>query len=101
VNGEADTINGLAATLNMITGLTPAECPDPDQCLRADGSGWIIVRQADLALPDSSSADHCWFDRPSCIASTVMLEPNWIDPASDKAFALHLNADWVARTVRR
>jgi len=51
VNGEADTINGQADTLNTITGLTPSQCPDPDQCLRTDGSGWIIVRRAQLANP--------------------------------------------------
>jgi hypothetical protein len=101
VNGEHDTSNGMASTLNTITGLTPAECPDADQCLRDDGSGWIIVRQSELAMPDSSSADHCWFDRASCTAGEVRLEPNWVDAASHKAFALELNADWVARTVRR
>ena len=102
VNGEADAgDNGTAAKLSMITGLTAAECPDADQCLRADGSGWIIVRKSELAMPDTSTADHCWFDRPSCGASTVVLEPNWVDPASDKAFALEPNADWVAATVRR
>jgi hypothetical protein len=101
VNGENDTSNGMASTLNMITGLTPGECPDPDQCLRDDGSGWIIVRQSQLAMPDSSSADHCWFDRPSCAVSTLTLEPNWVDPTSDKAFALERNADWLAQTTRR
>ena len=29
------------------------------------------------------------------------LEPNWIDPASTKPFALELNADWVAATIAR
>ena len=102
VNGEADAgDNGTAGKLTMITGMTAEQCSDPDQCLRADGSGWIIVRKSQLALPDVSSADHCWFDRQSCGASTIMLEPNWIDPASDKPFALESNADWVATTVRR
>ena len=49
----------------------------------------------------SSSADHCWFDKVSCLDSAPMLEPNWIDPASTKPFALERNADWVARTARR
>lgn len=101
VNGEADTDNGTAAKLNMITGLSPAECSDSDQCLRADGSGWIIVRAADLAMPATSTADHCWFERQSCAASAIALEPNWIDHQSDKPFALERNADWVARTTRR
>ena len=29
------------------------------------------------------------------------LEPNWIDPASEKPFALEGNADWLAHTARR
>ena len=62
VNGEADTLNGTVAVLNPIAGFSASECPDDGraQCLRDDGSGWIIVRRADLALPDLSSADHCW-----------------------------------------
>jgi hypothetical protein len=100
VNGEADTTNGTAAVLNQVAGFTDAECPDDgrSQCLRDDGSGWIIVRAKDVV---TSSADHCWFDKTSCTDSAVMLEPNWIDPASTKAFALEINADWVARTARR
>lgn len=101
VNGEADTGNGSAATLNMITGLTPAECPDPDRCLRADGSGWIVVRVSDLALPASSSADHCWFDKRSCADSAITLEPHWVDPSSTQDFALEANADWISATTRR
>jgi hypothetical protein len=102
VNGEADAgDNGTAAKLTTITGMTAEQCTEPDRCLREDGSGWIIVRKRDLAMPDTSSADHCWFDRPSCGSSMIVLEPNWVDPESDKAFALEANADWVARTTRR
>jgi hypothetical protein len=101
VNGEADIGNGMATTLNTITGLTPAQCPDPDQCLRDDGSGWILVRLAELASPSTSSADHCWFDRPSCGASMIALEPNWVSPTSSKPFAIGPNADWLAITAQR
>jgi hypothetical protein len=77
-----------------------AECPGDgrSECLREDGSGWIIVRAADCV---TSSADHCWFDKPSCLDGATMLEANWIDPASTKPFALERNADWVAATMRR
>jgi hypothetical protein len=100
VNGEADTTNGTLAVLNEVAGFSDAECPDDgrSQCLRDDGSGWIIVRAADVQV---SSADHCWFDKTSCLDSTEMLEPSWIDPASTKPFALERNADWVAATARR
>lgn len=100
VNGEADASNADASVLNSVAGFTSAECPNDgrDQCLRKDGSGWIIVRQADCQL---TSADHCWFDKVNCLASQITLEPNWIDRASTKPFALEANADWVALTVQR
>ena len=102
VNGEADSSNGTADVLNMITGLTPADCPgDANECLRPDGSGWIIVRKSELADPDTSSADHCWFDKRACLDSTIALEPSWIDPSSTRAYALEANADWLVRTALR
>jgi hypothetical protein len=101
VNGEADLNNGTAAVLNDITGLSPAMCPDPDHCLRDDGSGWVIVRKAELASPAISTADHCWFDRRACGDATLSLEPTWIDPSSKRAYALEANADWLATTARR
>jgi dipeptidyl aminopeptidase/acylaminoacyl peptidase len=99
-NGEADTTNGQVATVNQVTGLTTAECPDDgrSQCFRPDGSGWVIVRAKDCV---TSTADHCWFDRKTCTDSQVILEPTWIDPGSTKPFALESNADWVAATVAR
>lgn len=100
VNGEGDAMNGNWATLNKASGMSEAQCPDDGRssCLRADGSGWILVTKSDCV---TSSADHCWFDRTSCTASAITLEPNWIDPKSSKAFALEANADWVAETTRR
>jgi len=99
VNGENDTTNGTVATLDAVAGFSAAECPDDgrSECLRSDGSGWIIVRAADCQL---TSADHCWFDQLSCLDGNTTLEPNFVDPASTKAFALEPNADWVAATAR-
>jgi hypothetical protein len=100
VNGEADTMNASWMTLNDASGMTATDCPDDGRsaCLRADGSGWIVVKAADCQL---SSADHCWFDRTSCGAAAISLEPNWIAASSDKPFALEANADWVAETALR
>jgi hypothetical protein len=100
VNGEADTSNGTVSVLNAIAGFTPSECPDDGrtQCLRADGSGWIVVQRADC---QRTTADHCWFDKVTCTDATTVLEPNWIDRASTKPFALELNADWVRATLHR
>jgi hypothetical protein len=99
VNGQNDTTNGTVAVLNGIAGFTAAECPDDGRsvCLRPNGSGWIIVRPEDCAL---TTADHCWFDRVTCADAAPTLEPNWIDAASTKPFALELNADWVAEAAR-
>jgi hypothetical protein len=100
VNGEADAAdNGSAARLQAITGLDAAACPDPDVCLRPDGSGYVIVRLSDLQNP-GADAGHCWFDRATC-AGAIMLEPSWVDPASDKPFAIEPNADWLADTATR
>jgi hypothetical protein len=100
VNGEADTLAVAVPSMNDHLGFTLEQCPDDgrDECLRADGSGWIIVRRADCVL---SSADHCWFDKVNCLDALPMLEPNWVDPASPHAFALAKNADWVTATVMR
>jgi hypothetical protein len=97
VNGEDDQ----TGKLDGATGTPKEACPGMDHCLREDGSGWIIVRRADLADPEKSSADHCWFDRRSCKSDTLALEPTWIDPASKRPYALEVNADWVAATVKR
>ena len=100
VNGEADTTNGTVGVLNTIAGFGPSECPDDGrkQCLRTDGSGWIVVQRADC---ERTTADHCWFDKVTCTDSTTVLEPNWIDRASTKPFALEPNADWVRATALR
>jgi hypothetical protein len=100
VNGEADAINAPVATANKTAGLTSTECPDDgrDQCLRADGSGWIVVRKT---ASKSNAADHCWFNKRSCTDYAETLEPSWVDPDSTAPFALSANADWVASTVAR
>lgn len=100
VNGEADTMNGSWDTIKKAAGFGSGECPDTggSECFRADGSGFAIVRKSDCV---TSSADHCWFDRRSCVDNAISLEPNWTDKASTKNFALEANADWVAKTVAR
>ncbi|NEW40081.1 hypothetical protein GV792_16250 [Nocardia cyriacigeorgica] len=90
--------NGKPEVLNKAAGFTPQECPDDGRshCLRADGSGWIIVRKADVA----TTADHCWFYRHTCWAAETFLEPSWTDRGSTKPYAIEPNADWVAEVVR-
>ncbi len=100
VNGENDTANAAVPGLDTTAGFTTTECPDDGrkECLRADGSGWIIVQQKDCLV---TSADHCWFDKKTCLDTPETLEPNWVDATSTKPFALDLNADWVSATLSR
>jgi hypothetical protein len=100
VNGAADTMNSEWEAVNKAAGFAPGECANDGrtECLRPDGSGFILVQKKDCA---STSADHCWFDKRSCVDSAITLEPNWTDAASTKPFALELNADWVAKTALR
>jgi hypothetical protein len=100
VNGAADTMNSEWEAVNKAAGFPPGECANDGrtECLRPDGSGFILVQKKDCA---SNSADHCWFDKRSCVDSAITLEPNWTDAASTKPFALELNADWVAKTALR
>lgn len=100
VNGENDSMNSPVSTLNSAAGLDASTCPDDgrSECLRSDGSGWILVRKSACQL---NSADHCWFDKASCIANMITLEPAWIDPSSTAPFALEANTDWIAATVAR
>ncbi|MBF6157757.1 alpha/beta hydrolase family protein [Nocardia cyriacigeorgica] len=90
--------NGKPEILNKAAGFTPGECPDDGRshCLRADGSGWIIVRDADVA----TTADHCWFYRHTCWSTETFLEPSWTDRGSTKPYAIEPNAEWVAKVVR-
>ena len=96
VNGSADSSNAKVAALNISTA---SSCADGStQCLRSDGSGWILVQKADLRA--ASDGGHCWFDKTACGDSTTSLEPAWIDRASTKPFALETNADSVAETAQ-
>lgn len=100
VNGEADGMNGSIAAANKTAGFTAEQCPDDgrDRCLRPDGSGWIIVRKDACK---TNAADHCWFNKRSCVEGAEILEPNWSDETASTPFALEESADWVARTVAR
>lgn len=90
--------NGKPEVLNKAAGFTPQQCPDDGRshCLRADGSGWVIVRRSEV----QTTADHCWFYRHTCWAAETFLEPSWTDRRSTKPYAIEPNADWVAQVVR-
>jgi hypothetical protein len=92
-NGENDSPNNNTSYMNNAVGVTSQDCPGAvDQCLRPDGSGWILVRQAQLL---QNQADHCWFGKTSCSANNENLEPNWT-PGTTSPFSLAATANWLA-----
>lgn len=93
ITAENDTGNNNTSTMSSVVGVSSQDCPgQTDQCLRADGSGWVLVRQAQLS---QNQADHCWFDKTSCSANYESLEPNWT-PGNAYVFSLSANANWLA-----
>jgi hypothetical protein len=100
VNGENDIMNNALSTLNRAAGFSSGECPNDGrkQCLRSDGSGWILVQRSQCRV---NTADHCWFNKVSCGDSAETLEPNWVERDGTAPFALDANADWLAQTAAR
>ncbi len=101
VNGSGAAIAGVYANngpprLAAAPGVTPADCPSQqNQCLRPDGSGWILVQPAELS--PVRTADHCWFDNLSCQASGERVEPNFA--TGDSRISIASNADWLVRAA--
>ena len=79
---------------HTVTGMVRTEAKAA--AVRAHGATCVV---GDLANPGADGG-HCWFDRATC-AGQIMLEPNWVDPASTAPFALGPNADWLAAAVTR
>lgn len=93
VNAEQDTVNALPTNMYTVTGVNLTDCgSQTDQCLRVDGSGWILVRQTQLS---QNQADHCWFGKLNCLATTENIEPNWY-PGTSYVFSLAPSATWLA-----
>jgi pimeloyl-ACP methyl ester carboxylesterase len=110
VNGNADAFpliswlvpnNNDGVRLTKQLGLTHwLDCPfQRNQCIRHDGSGWMLVQGGPHGeLSTARQADHCWFDRVSCLGG-MLDETNFLTGHS--RISIHANADWVARTVRQ
>ena len=106
VNGAKDAVpligwlignNNDGRRLSRELELTPArDCPgQQNQCLRADGSGWIIV-QADELSP-RRPPDHCWFYAMSCSQRSSFEEANFI--GGDARISINANADWLVKAA--
>src|SRR5690606_37308701 len=85
VNGSADSTpligwlvgnNNDATRLSAQTGVTAADCPwQFNQCLRPNGSGWILVQAVELS--PWRNADHCWFEKSKCTDQAYRPVPNF------------------------
>lgn len=108
VNGSKDAIpligwllgsnNNDSRRLSKELELLPSrDCPgQANQCLRPDGSGWIMV-QADELSP-SRNPDHCWFFATTCLAQNPsFVEVNFLEGHS--RISLSENADWLVRAA--
>lgn len=96
VDGEDEGPN--RGSLNSRTGLSCGSTAF--SCLRPDGSGWLIVRNAEMA---DGWADHCWMqykanstptDHWGCSLNSVF-DPSWIPPRTEP-WSLDVNLDWLA-----
>lgn len=101
VNGSADSTpligwiignNNDAARLSTQMGVTASDCPFQfNQCLRPNGSGWMLVQSVELS--PWRSADHCWFEKSKCTDQAMRLEPNFA--ANGWRISIAANADWL------
>lgn len=100
INGEHDaffgeTAEGVRKQLEIVSGRS---CPDALDCLQPDGSGWYIVRDAQLR---DHGADHCYFfdAADGFCAKFKGLDANWVE--GNEPWALKPNLDWLAGRVKR
>jgi pimeloyl-ACP methyl ester carboxylesterase len=97
LNGSRDFPNAFGFLMERITGLdAPSECVGGanQQCLRANGSGWVIVH----AVPGVIGDDHCWFQADGCTTRRAVA-PGFAKPGSTAQYAIDVNADWLAATA--
>jgi hypothetical protein len=91
--GETSPLANLDAALGTFCG------PFTMSCLRANGSGWIRMRHAEV---EDRHADHCYFVGPNALGGEVGCTRNiprfdrgWAPPA-DAPWSLAANLDWLA-----
>lgn len=93
VNGQGDEFTGSTqptqqANMQALTGFT---CPPGSfTCLQGNGSGWIIVQNAQT---ESDNADHCYMRDGGCLASQNSLDPGW--ESGGENWELNANLDWL------
>jgi dienelactone hydrolase len=99
-NGEGDVFFGgsLAGAREQSQRLTGRSCPAADTCLAEDGSGWRLVRHAEVS---DGSADHCyWRARGDCAFDNEgAADPAWTGGGAE--WALPASLQWLSRFTDR
>ncbi|HZH18278.1 MAG TPA: hypothetical protein VE057_28260 [Archangium sp.] len=93
VNGEADGFLG-SSELNVraqLQELTGRSCTTPS-CLASDGSGWYIVKHAEVS---DGNADHCYMRASGgCSGSQGSLDQKWLN--GTYAWSADPNLQWLS-----
>jgi hypothetical protein len=109
IGGLLVSNNNSPSKLNKTLGLTPSmDCPgQANQCLRPDGSGWILVQTSDMSPAFApAKPDHCWFESKGCNTTPYYSYDDDFFDARDAAgdylsrIALGRQADWLATVAR-
>ena len=94
VDGEKDQFIGPTAAnvRSQFLTLTGLSCGSSAfTCLQSNGSGWIIVQNAQVA---DGSADHCYMRRSGdCLGSQNSLDTGW--QSGTDVWELNANLDWL------
>jgi hypothetical protein len=93
VNGQADQFTGdteakQQTNMQSLTGFTCAS--GSTSCLQSNGSGWIIVQNAQTEADD---ADHCYMRDGGCNASQNSLDTGWENGTAN--WELNANLNWL------
>jgi hypothetical protein len=91
VNGDKDEFTGdtNALQLTNMEALTGVDCATGSTvCLESNGSGWIIVQDAQTEADD---ADHCYMRDGGCNASQNSLDTGWENGTANWELAANLN----------
>ena len=91
VNGQGDEFTGdtNAKQLTNMESLTGVDCATGSTvCLESNGSGWIIVQNAQTEADD---ADHCYMRDGGCNASQNKLDSGWATGTVNWELSANLN----------
>jgi hypothetical protein len=97
VDGQADQFIGpqLAQVRTQLQTLTGDNCgSSATSCLQGNGSGWIIVQNAQV---QSGRADHCYMRRNGCLSSQTANDTGWLNGSAP--WELNPNLNWLASFV--